>query len=238
MGNQEDIPQYRKIYTLLRKHILEGVYKEGSILPSENEICKLHNITRPTVRRALDALVNEGYIVKQQGKGSIVNYIPKEIGILSIAGTTSVIGEKHLQTQIITKPELRPFSQPFHFTLSTLELESGCIFLERLRLLDNRPIFYDTNYIPNINLPRFCNRSFENRSLFELLRNQYEIEIKGGEQRLRAIPADTRIARFLKITKGQPVLHLERKLSTNKSGFNIYSSLYCNTEEHTLHGIF
>ena len=86
------IPQYRKLYELLRKHILSGIYEEGSLLPSENELCIAHGLTRPTVRHALDALVNDGLIIKKQGKGSIVRKPPQNIGILSIAGTASAIG--------------------------------------------------------------------------------------------------------------------------------------------------
>ena len=96
------IPQYRKLYEMLRRHILEGVYLEGTLLPSENELCVLHGLTRPTVRQALDSLVRDGLIVKRQGKGSIVRKPPLSIGILSIEGTASAIGDKYLKTVIKT----------------------------------------------------------------------------------------------------------------------------------------
>ncbi len=95
--------------------------------------------------------------------------------------------------------------------LSELEKESGCIYMERLRLLEDDPVFYDISFIANINLPRITSRQFENRSLFRILRDNYHIEIKGGEQRIKAIPANAKTARLLRIKKGQPVLHLERK---------------------------
>ncbi|MGV8095702.1 MAG: GntR family transcriptional regulator [Mangrovibacterium sp.] len=62
------IPQYKKLYEVLRRHILSGTYEEGSLLPSENELCAVHNTTRPTVRHALEALVQDGFITKKQGK--------------------------------------------------------------------------------------------------------------------------------------------------------------------------
>ena len=52
----------------------------------------LYGMTRPTVRQALSTLANDGYIRKHQGKGSIVHHLPKEIGILSVSGTTSAVG--------------------------------------------------------------------------------------------------------------------------------------------------
>lgn len=238
MPEENKIPQYKKIYEILRKHILTGVYVEGSLLPSENELCAVHNITRPTVRQALEVLVQEGFIQKKQGKGSIVRKPPQEIGILSIAGTASAIGTQYLQTQILQKPQIKPWPESFPFELSEIELESGCIYMERLRLVDEQPVFYDINHIPNINLPRFSSRSFENKSLFETLRSQYQIEIKGGEQKLKAIKADKLIGNLLKLKVGEPVLSIERKLNTNREGFHIYSTIFFNSARHSIYGTF
>jgi len=232
------IPQYKRVYELLRKHILEGVYKEGDILPSENELCRLHGITRTTVRNALSKLTNDGLIHKHQGKGSIVHRIPQDIGILSVSGTTSAIGKKILKTHILSGPTVIRWPEKFIFDLSPLELESGCIYLERIRLVNELPLFYDVSYIANVNLPRFCSRSFENKSMFEILRKSYSIEIKGGVQRLKAISAEGRIIDLLKVKKGKPILHLERKLETSRANFFVYSTLYCNTETHALYGAF
>ena len=124
------------------------------------------------------------------------------------------------------------------FPLSKIELESGCIFLARLRLIDNQPLFYDVTYIPNINMPRFTSRTFENRSLFDTLRKFYQIDVTGGEQKLKAIPASEKISQYLQVQPGHPILHLERKINTSRPGFSFYSSLYCNTSEHALYGIF
>jgi DNA-binding GntR family transcriptional regulator len=126
----------------------------------------------------------------------------------------------------------------FMFPLSDLELESGCIYMERVRFLDDVPVFYDINYIANIHLPRITARKFEDKSLFSILRDQYGIEIKGGEQRIRAIKADARTGRYLVMKKDQPVLHLERKMETNKQGLYLYSSIYCNTEKYSIFGRF
>jgi DNA-binding GntR family transcriptional regulator len=234
----KSIPQYRKLFEILRKHILEGIYREGDLLPSENELCQLYGLTRPTVRQALATLANDGYIRKHQGKGSIVHNLPKEIGILSVSGTTSALGDRNLKTDIIVKPRIIKWPEDFMFPLSELEKESGCIYMERLRLLDDSPIFYDISYIANINLPRITARNFVNRSLFQILRDHFGVEIKGGDQRIRAITASQKISSFLKLKKGQPVLHLERKMETNKPGLFLYSSIFCNTGKYSIFGRF
>ncbi len=234
----QKLPEYRKLYEIIRKQILEGVYTEGDLLPSENELCSIHKLTRPTIRHALDSLVNEGFIKKHQGKGSIVHKLPKGIGILSIAGTTTALGGKNQRSKILVKPLVKPWDTPFMFRLSEIELDSGCIYMERIRFFNDKPIFYDINYIPNINMARFTSRAFENRSLFDVLRKVYQIDIKGGEQKIRAIMADEKIARHLSLKSAHPVLHLERKFDTNRPGFYIYSSIYCNTDEQAVYGLF
>ncbi len=234
----KSLPRYRKLYETLRRHILDSVYREGDLLPSENELCALYSMTRPTVRQSLAALANEGLIIKRQGKGSIVHHQRREIGILSISGTTSAVGSADLRTRIITKPNIQPWDENFMFPLSDLEMESGCVYIERLRLLEGKPIFYDISYIANINLPRITSRQFEDKSLFQILRDGYHIEIKGGEQRLKAIQASSKISRFLRIKNREPVLHLERKMETNVPGLYLYSSIYCNTEKYSIYGTF
>jgi DNA-binding GntR family transcriptional regulator len=234
----EALPLHKQIYELLRRHIKEGIYAEGDLLPSENELCNLHNATRPTIRKALDRLANEGYIQKQQGKGSIVKGMPSGIGILSFTGTTSAIGQENLTTKIVCGPEIRNWDNAFSFKLTEKEKEVGCYYLERLRLVNETPVFFDITMIPNINLPRFTQRNFENKSLFDLLRRDYQIEVKGGEQKLLAITADERLQKYFNVEAGHPVLQLNRKIETNRVGFYFYSQVFCNTEQFSLYGTF
>jgi GntR family transcriptional regulator/GntR family frlABCD operon transcriptional regulator len=238
MQYSKRIPRYRQLYEDLRKQVIDGVYKEGDLLPSESELCALYQLTRPTVRQALNVLVNEGFIRKHKGKGSIVHKLPKGIGILSIAGTTSVLGEQNIKSTLLEKPSVQEWPSPFMFSLSESERLAGCIKLRRIRFYNDQAIFYDINYIPNINLERFTSRTFENKSLFDILRLNYGIEIIGGEQKIRSILSEEKLSAYLRIELNKPVLHLERRFDTSRPGYSIYSSIYCNTADHAVYGIF
>ncbi len=235
---QKGLPHYKIVYETLRKHITNGIYEKGDILPSENELCATHQVTRPTIRKALDRLVHEGYIKKKQGKGSIVLGSPKGVGILSLSGTTSAVGKENLITKIIVKPEIRQWDKSSAFSFLNNEEEFGCIYFERLRLMNRQPVFYDITMIPNVNLPRFTSRNLEDKSLFNILRVVYQIEVIGGEQRLMATTADKKLQEYFQVDEGHPILHLNRKIETNKDGFFIYSHVYCNTDEYALFGTF
>ncbi len=183
-------------------------------------------------------MANEGFIKKHQGLGSVVQNPPKGIGILSFSGTTSAIGKDNLKTDVIVKPYVMPWPDQFIFDLTDIERESGCIYFERIRYVNEIPVFYDLSYLPNINLPRFTSRNLNNVSLFDILREHYGIEIKGGMQYIEAIPATDNCQEHLGVDPDKPILKLQRKLSTNRLDYYVYSILYCNTEEHSLYGEF
>lgn len=231
-------PQYRQLYERLRKLMEDGTYRQGDLLPSENELCMTHQLARPTVRKALDLLVHDGFIVRHQGKGSIVKGPPKGIGILSLTGTTSAIGQGNLDTRITVKPNIRKWDHAFGYEISERERSLGCIHMERLRLINNVPVFYDITLLPNLNLPRFTSRTFENRSLFEILRKHYQIQVTGGEQKIMAITADKKIQHHFEVGKNHPILRLDRKMETNRAGFIFFSQIYCNTSDYSLIGRF
>lgn len=231
------MPHYRMLYEALRNQIESGAYIPGDLLPSENELSSLYELARPTVRKALDRLVVDGFIQKQQGKGSIVTGKPKGVGILSLTGTTSAIGEE-LITKIVVKPKIQPWKEAFGFQISDAERDAGCIYFERLRFINNRPVFFDITMLPNINLPRFTARNLENQSLFNILRQHYQLEMKGGEQRIFAIKADKRLIDHFDVKSGHPVLQLDRKIETNRVGMHLYSQVFCNTQEYALFGTF
>jgi DNA-binding GntR family transcriptional regulator len=232
------LPKYRQIYALLRTHITEGRYSAGEALPSESALSDVHRATRPTVRKALDLLVADGFIVKHQGKESVVKGAPKGIGILSITGTTSAVGQGNVRTHIILKPALRQWTEAFSFPISEAEQKAGCIYFERLRVLEGRPVLLDITMLPNMKLPHFTSHNLENRSLFSFLRAKYRIEVTGGTQQLFAIRADTRLQTYLQVKAGSPILQLNRKIETTRQGFHIYSQLFCTTQAYGLTGTF
>jgi GntR family transcriptional regulator/GntR family frlABCD operon transcriptional regulator len=226
------------VYELLRRQILDETYAEGSLLPSENELCARHGVTRPTIRHALDALVNDGLIVKRKGKGSIVHRRINPVGILSITGITSAFGKDNVQTAIIDKLHNVSWPQPFPFALSREERKAGCIRMERLRRVAEKTVFYEQTYLPAAYFPRFSSRNMQNRSLFDVLRKSYHVEIKGGEQMIRSVPAGKKLSEYFEIPEGHAVLYLERKFMLNIPDVFIYSLLYCNTDEFALYGTF
>ncbi|NJK94913.1 MAG: GntR family transcriptional regulator [Bacteroidales bacterium] len=148
------IPQHKRLYNLIKHDILSGTYEVGDLLPTEYEFASRHKVARSTVRQALAALEKEGHIEKRQGKGSMVAEGGRKIGLLNIRGFSSVVPNPSndflLKPHEITWPdELKPY-------LTKEQTESNCIFIKRLRRIDNKPIALELTYLPNIGLPDFA----------------------------------------------------------------------------------
>jgi len=228
---------YRKLQQNIKSQILAGVYREGDLLPSENELQHLHSVTRSTVRHALNELVREGYILKKQGKGSIVaRQQRRTLGVLSVKGFSEIVSEKKLavNTLMIEKPIISRWNEPFFYPLDNLEQKAGCIYLKRLRCVENDPVMLESTYISNVNLSRFCTKPFVKGSLFETLNVNYAIEITRVDEDLRSVLCEEDVARHLRIIAGSPLLHIYLKFYTNREHLNIYSSLLCNTNKYSI----
>ncbi len=238
MRKKESIPLYKKLIEDLRKAIDIGEYKQGELLPSENDLCKTYRTTRSTVRLALTGLTNLGYIVRQQGKGSIVSEPKRGLGILSVSGVTAGVGDRSLKTVILEKPIKQVWPQILLTELTDEEKQAGCIYFSRLRYINNVSVLYEETFISNIQLPRFTKRNLENMSFLKILKEEYQIEVVGGEQKIWAISAGKTISKLLKLRVDSPIVHMKRKLKTNKKDLNIYSWLFCNTQNHFLHDFF
>lgn len=232
------MPLYKVLIANLKKQIDNGFYKKGDLLPSENDLCKQYDTTRPTVRHALGELKRMGYIVRQHGKGSIVSEPKTGIGILSLKGSTMDVGKKNLQTSVVVKTHKIDWPSDFPYELTDEQREIGCLYLSYLSRVNGLPILYEETYITNIDLPRFTMHNLEKNTLFDTLRKYHKVEIREGEQKIWARKADKKIANILSIKGNQPVLHMKRSMRTNRKGLIIYSFLYCNTEEYFIQDYF
>jgi DNA-binding GntR family transcriptional regulator len=100
------------------------------------------------------------------------------------------------------------------------------------------PVMLEYTYIPLGNIPVVKEEELINNSLFETLRERYDIFILKAEQELIAAGASKEIAKIFSVKESTPVLHVYRRYSTNKSDCYIYSSFYCLTEKFSIGNIF
>lgn len=175
-------PLYLKLSDTLAEKIMDGTLPEGTLLPSERELCQTHGISRTTVRQALQDLSQKGYIKAIHGKGTVVvrPQIRQELrSIYSFDEDMRRLG-KHPETQIMDFVEIVPTGN----IATTMGLPAGeAVYrIMRLRLANDEPMLLETNYLPCSRFPEFSRQMLEHQSLYRVLTNQYSLNIDIAEE--------------------------------------------------------
>lgn len=225
--------KYQVVQHSLKKQIQQQVYRPGDLLPSEHELCAQYQITRTTARKALDELQREGFICRLPGIGSQVRERRQSLGLLNVKGFSQAVGQS-VQTTILRAPAIRAWSQAIVFPISESEHKANCLHFERLRGVDEHPVMLENNWFADTALPGFVETPFTEGSFFRTLSQRFYIEIIGSQQELRAETANDKAAHLLQIHEGDPILHISIKFETSQPELNIYSELYCNTQEYPI----
>jgi len=181
---QDSTPLYTQLYRDLRQRILDGTYPEGDAIPSETAMRDLHGITRSTVRHAVSLLVSEGLVRQIRGKGTIVTYTPINHSVWNFGGFTDFSKAQH------QRPATKVLTQ------SVEEGPHGPqLLLVRARGFanDDAPTYLnlDTSVLDLTRFPGLERFDFERHSLYQVLREHYEVAPVRNELKLSvALPSE------------------------------------------------
>lgn len=132
LGDWDFLPIYAKIAEMLRSEIKSGNLKPGTQLPTEEELCKLYNVSRGTIQKALNLLVSEGIISRRRGIGSFVRNNSIKISDKSIGLILPYI--KYMGSDLLLGIENAIRNQGYHllFFSSDANVELEIEIIERL----------------------------------------------------------------------------------------------------------
>jgi GntR family transcriptional regulator len=204
------IPYHYQLRELLRDEIASGRWEVGGRLPSERELCDAFNLSRTTIREAIDALVNEGLLRREKGRGTFIAEPKITEKWLEAADsfTESMMQQGYqIETQVLN---LR--TEPASYNVSReLRLRTGesVIVLDRLRLILQEPILVVTSYIPEKFCPRLIDEDFSNQSLYQVLRDKFGIYITSAKRVMEAVAANELEANLLQLRQGAPLMLIE-----------------------------
>lgn len=209
------LPLYHQVREALMTLITDGALQEGSLIPTEREIGEKLQVSRITVRRAIDELVREGYLVTQQGKGTFVAR-PK------IKRRTTQM--KSFSEQMLEEGH-RPGSQLLSLrhekatghvaSMLQIKTDDWIWVVERLRYADDEPICISLTYL---NLPLevvLTPAELQRETSLWAIMEKKGIRLKKSEATVQAIPAGEREAELLQIETGLPLLLVEGVVYTD-----------------------
>lgn len=224
--------KYITIQDDLIEKIKSGYFKEGDFLPTEQELCDTYHVSRITIRKALDILAKNNYIIKTKGQGSRVCHFPVSIKSPYLKSFTQEMKENHkeVSTEIISFNILSATNNIAH----KLGIQEGSpiYYYERLRKADNIAMilsctYMDKNLIDNFSLSDLEMGKFE-------FAQKCNMPIIYSNQIISAIDSDERISSLLEIPVNRPILKIKNFLYSKENQLFDYTELFLNPYHYEL----
>ncbi|AZO95757.1 GntR family transcriptional regulator [Halocella sp. SP3-1] len=179
------LASYKIIASEITQRIHTGDYSPGTYLPSENQLAREFEVTRTTIRKALNILKQKGTIDSFQGKGYIVRQLHWEQSLLQFYSFGHNIAENILNpaTKLLSYQKINGLKNINEF----LNIELWEII--RLRLMNENPLILETSYIPVKYLPQFEADELKQNSLYNLMKKNNVNIIKAKEYLEPVLPS-------------------------------------------------
>lgn len=203
-------PLYHQIYLVLREKIRSGAFPANSIMPGEQELAKLFDVSRITVKRALNELAAHDLVTRHRGRGTVVTAsaaLPQVHG--SFDNLIESLKTMGLETQVEI---LEMTDQPAASNVAALlDIEPGTKVQRavRLRKLTGEPFSYLVQYMPT-DIAAMIPRDAMKTVPILLLLEQAGATPYEAEQWITAVAAEPHIAAALGMSPGAPLLRVER----------------------------
>lgn len=229
---------YQKVYSQILEDLQKKKYPVGSLLPPEPKLEEIYGVSRTTVRRAVNQLAEEGYVLVKQGHGTIVlkNRFPNETleystlhhyqNVLSIRHTD--IPDPHNMTARGMYANLTPADQNI---AKALQIPAGTpvCHIQRIFYSGDTPLMFLNNYLRTDFFPDLDKHTDEFWDLYPFLKKKYNMKYRGCSEYITASSADLVDSQILHVEPGTPLLHTRRIAQCEKGPLE-YSVLRIRTD--------
>ena len=211
LAHDERLPLYQRLCDEMVEKITAGEWRPDQPIPTEAELTKTYGVAIGTVRKAVDVLVAEGLLERNQGRGTFIRRPSFDASLFRFF--------RHLTTEGRRKiPEGRVLARTLtaapEYVASALGISSKAkaIRLERLRLIDGRVVLVEEIWLPKtpfVALLDIAAKDFDNL-LYPFYETHCGQVIASAKETLTVDAANAEVARRLGIDEGQPVVVIER----------------------------
>lgn len=213
LDNNAQLPLYKQMKEIIKNKIASEEYKVSDKIPTEPELRELFGVSRVTVRKAIEELVAEGYLVKKQGKGTFVSHKKVSRKIEYVSGfTDSCLQNGFVPSSIVLECKVIPASEEIARQLQ-IAVGEDVIFTKRKRFADKTPILLENNYFSKKDYAFLMNENLEG-SLYRLLSEKYNIIPENPkETSLEIVVADEMLATDMDVAIGTPFFYMETMIA-------------------------
>jgi GntR family transcriptional regulator len=207
MERSSPIPLYFQVAQHLESAIADGTLAAGTLLLNEVDMADALALSRPTMRRALQSLVDKGLLVRRRGVGTRVvqSKMRRSLELTSLFEDLSKIGQAPTTLVLSSETVQAP---PDVAAKMRLAPDSDVVELVRLRSAGGKPIAKMTNFVP-VDMVRLTSDDLAQRGLYDLMRSQ-GVTLHSADQTIGAATASAADAKLLEEPRGAALLTMER----------------------------
>lgn len=211
LGQDERLPLYQRLRDEMLGKIAAGEWLPGEAIPTETELTRQYGVAIGTVRKAVETLVAEGLLLRAQGRGTFVRRPNFDGSLFRFFRQVNASGQSQVPQSRILDCRQAPADAAARQALKLADDEL-CIHLQRLRLVDNRPLFHERIWLP---LSRFADlldvapNDFP-QLLYPFYEQQCGQRIASAQETLSVSAADTETAATLDVALASPIVVIER----------------------------
>ena len=207
---ESSIPLYNQLERVLRRYIEQMELEPGDRFPAEETIAAQFGVSRPTANRAVQELINQGWLSRERGRGTFVrNQHIVDLALLSenLSLTEQFPQDAELRTEFI---ERRILKQEERVAQALgLPAHAPILFIRRLRFVDERPVMVCDVHMAAKRFPDLDKKMFVRGSLYATLEEKYGFRIERSERRVEAEDVvDQAVAELLQVPLFSPILLL------------------------------
>ena len=209
-SNNAGIPRHAQVSNWIRDQIESGDWQRDDQLPSESKLGDQFEVSRITVRRALQTLESEGLIYRRQGLGSFVGTNRVKQGLVRLTDFSEDMEAAGMEASSkLLHSEIEPASQAVSHCL---RIDEGVqvMRLDRVRYGNGEALAFDRTWLPMFYAQLLQDRDLQEETIYHILENDYQIPVVSGRFRIEAINAPADISQELSIPWGRALLMIER----------------------------
>lgn len=226
------LPAYQKIQGAIRERIEAGHLKPGDAVASERELARLHRVSLMTARHALATLEREGVVERRRGSGTFV--APPRIHFNKLMSYTEQMASRGLAafSKVIASKVVDQEAEIAARLM--LPATSKMVKIERVRHTADEPFALETCYLPAERFPGLARESMGRSSLFARLEQDYGVQLTYADEEVDATAADVKVAQFLQVPRGAPVMRIRQVIYSSNGKPVIYVVGFYRAERHSL----
>jgi GntR family transcriptional regulator, N-acetylglucosamine utilization regulator len=210
LSREGPLPLYYQLKTVILREIEAGHWQPDVQLPTENELARRFSVSKITVRQALRELAGEGFIRREQGRGTFVERRRLQQGPRELTSFTDEMRRHGLvPTSRVLKQEMVP-APPAVASALRIAPEVPVFRLRRLRLANREPLGVQTAYIPLDLAPGIAEISFADASLYDVLQSRYSLHPATARETYCVTLLKREVAALMRVPARSPAMTAER----------------------------